>query len=73
MGAGDPPTVSEVLQRVHYDIVLDVGYDLPEVPDDEAALTDLEVLLDEHFGLFSFVPIARASAVKASSNRPRRP
>ncbi len=38
---GMAPAV-EALQRVHYDIVLDVGYDLPEVPDDEAALTDLE-------------------------------
>lgn len=32
----------KALQRVHYDIVLDVRYDLPEVPDDEAALADLE-------------------------------
>lgn len=30
------------LQRVHYDIVLHVGYDLPELPDDEPALADLE-------------------------------
>jgi hypothetical protein len=30
------------LQRVHYDIVLDVDYDLSELPDDEAALAALE-------------------------------
>ncbi len=29
--------------------------------------------LDDHIGLFSFVPIAGASAAEASSNRPRRP
>ena len=53
----------EALQRVHFDIVLEVGYELPEVPADASALAELEKAVADAAAavLELFVPRQRKS------------